>query len=72
MSASRNNSVALNDKKDGQCFWKSMLLFVTMELEIYFPLLWILRHDTFNIDDCSSMQDDVLYIIMYQTYILAY
>ena len=36
--------------------------FVTKELEIAFLLLCILRHETFDIDDLSSMQDDPLCI----------
>ena len=33
---------------------------VTKELEISFLSLCILRHETFDIDDLSSMQDDPL------------
>ena len=36
--------------------------FVTKELEIPFLSLCILRHETFDIDDPSSMQDDPLCI----------
>ena len=36
--------------------------FVTKELEISFLSLCILRHETFDIDDLSSMQDDPLCI----------
>ena len=32
--------------------------FVTKELEISFLSLCILRHETFDIDDLSTMQDD--------------
>ena len=35
---------------------------VTKELEIFFLSLCILRHETFDIDDLGSMQDDPLYI----------
>ena len=36
--------------------------FVTKELEISFLSLCILRHETFDIDDLSSMKDDPLCI----------
>ena len=35
---------------------------VTKELEIFFLSLCILRHETFDIDDLGSMQDDPLCI----------
>ena len=41
---------------------KMIFSFVTKELEISFLSLCILRHETFDIDDLSSMQDDPLCI----------
>ena len=39
-----------------------MIIFlVTKELEISFLSLCILTHETFDIDDLSSMQDDLLF-----------
>ena len=39
-----------------------MIIFlVTKELEISFLSLCIIRHETFDIDDLSSMQDDPLF-----------
>ena len=41
---------------------KMIFSFVTKELEISFLPLCILRHETFDIDDRSSIQDDPLCI----------